>query len=159
MIKYVKEDTNIVFQELPNEVTLALNISNCCNNCIGCHSPYLRDNIGKELTPIEINKLIDNNYGITAICFMGEGNDKIALQNIIKYINITYPNIKIGLYSGRNTIDDQFYWDYLDYIKIGPYIEKYGPLNNKKTNQIMYYKDKSDKTSKWINITEKFWKK
>ena len=48
MIKYT--DTQIVFSEIPDEITLAINISNCQNNCPGCHSPYLKQNIGKELT-------------------------------------------------------------------------------------------------------------
>ena len=36
MLKYANFD--IVFQEVPEEVTLAINISNCPNQCPGCHS-------------------------------------------------------------------------------------------------------------------------
>ena len=39
MLKYV--NTDIVFQEIPDEVTLAVNISNCPCRCPGCHSQYL----------------------------------------------------------------------------------------------------------------------
>ena len=42
-MKYV--DTKIVFQELPNEITLAINISGCPCACIGCHSSYLSQDI------------------------------------------------------------------------------------------------------------------
>ena len=38
MLKYANFD--IVFQEVPDEVTLAINISNCPNQCVGCHSKY-----------------------------------------------------------------------------------------------------------------------
>ena len=37
MIKHVPEDITVVFSEIPDEITLAFNISNCLNNCIGCH--------------------------------------------------------------------------------------------------------------------------
>lgn len=39
MLKYV--NTDIVFQEFPDEVTLAINLSNCPCHCPGCHSSYL----------------------------------------------------------------------------------------------------------------------
>lgn len=39
MLKYV--DTAIVFSEIPDEVTLAINISGCPNKCKNCHSQYL----------------------------------------------------------------------------------------------------------------------
>ena len=45
MLKYANFD--IVFQEVPEEVTLAINISNCPNQCPGCHSKYLWENKGK----------------------------------------------------------------------------------------------------------------
>ena len=47
MLKYV--DTQVVFREIPNEITLAINISNCPFKCEECHSPYLREDIGKPL--------------------------------------------------------------------------------------------------------------
>ena len=40
MLKYAGYD--IVFQEIPDEVTLALNLSGCPNGCPGCHSPHLQ---------------------------------------------------------------------------------------------------------------------
>ena len=48
MLKYT--DYDIVFQEIPDEVTLAINLSNCPNRCKGCHSPYLQQNVGEALT-------------------------------------------------------------------------------------------------------------
>ena len=44
MLKYV--NTDIVFQEIPDEVTLAVNISNCPCRCPGCHSEYLWEDVG-----------------------------------------------------------------------------------------------------------------
>jgi anaerobic ribonucleoside-triphosphate reductase activating protein len=52
-LKYL--NTQIVFQEIPDEISLAINITNCPNNCKSCHSEYLKQDIGEELT----NTLID----------------------------------------------------------------------------------------------------
>ena len=56
MLKYYNYD--IVFQEIPDEVTLAVNLTNCPNRCQGCHSPHLREDIGTVLDEAEIGKLI-----------------------------------------------------------------------------------------------------
>lgn len=164
MIKYY--NTEVVFEEIPNEVTLAVNITNCQHNCIGCHSPYLREDIGCELNFKAIDELIKKNDGITCFCFMGEGNDLESLKNSIKYIKENKPKLKIGLYSGRNDVDD-FFWDNLNYIKIGPYIEKFGPLNERTTNQRMYKGGpyyswcclvNGVMRRGWTDITDSFWK-
>ena len=60
-MKYV--DTKIVFQELPNEITLAINISGCPCACIGCHSSYLSQDIGESLTKEALQQLIRKNKG------------------------------------------------------------------------------------------------
>ena len=58
MIKYVPEDTSVVFAEIPDEITLAINISNCPGSCPGCHSPYLQQDTGEELTAEKLSALI-----------------------------------------------------------------------------------------------------
>ena len=166
MIKFT--DTQVVFEEIPDEITLAVNISNCQNNCIGCHSAYLKQNIGKELTENAVDELIAKNEGITCFCFMGEGNDAESLKELILYIKGKYSNLKIGLYSGRENVDENFYWENLDYLKIGPYIPECGPLNKSTTNQRLYKcLGKEYRTFTivngilhpyWTDITEKFWK-
>ena len=49
MLKYV--NTGVVFQEIPDEVTLAINISNCPCHCPGCHSHYVLPSWAAMLTP------------------------------------------------------------------------------------------------------------
>lgn len=158
MIKYIPEDTDVVFEEIPDEVTLAINISNCIHHCEGCHSPYLQTDVGKELTEKKLQRLIVENDGITCVCFMGEGNDEAALKKLINYVRANYPDLKIGLYSGRKEIKDEFYWDFLDYIKLGPYIPSLGPLNVETTNQRLHKKVPECAQIFWEDITEKFWK-
>lgn len=168
MIKYIPQDTQVVFEEIPDEITLAVNISNCQNNCPGCHSPYLKQNIGDELTEDAVDRLMKKNEGITCFCFMGEGNDAESLKKLISYINEKYPTIKVGLYSGREEINDDFFWENLNYLKIGPYKSSCGPLNKETTNQRLYMGGKyyswatvvDGKLRKcWKDITYRFWKK
>lgn len=156
MIKY--KNSMVVFEEIPDEVTLAINITNCQNRCEGCHSPELRGNIGSELTKDVLDELISKNDGITCICFMGEGNDKDALFSLIMYIRQKYgKQYKIALYSGTNDGPDFKYW--LDYIKVGPYMPEFGPLNKKTTNQRLFKVErKGDEVFDLIDITSKFWK-
>lgn len=149
MIKYISQDVMVVFSEIPDEITLALNISNCQNNCIGCHTSYLRENIGDELTEEVLHNLIEQNSGISCICFMGEGNDTQALKNLALYICREFPDLKVALYSGREAVEDELY-DIFDYVKIGPYKKEYGPLNEKTTNQRLY--------KNRVDITNKFWR-
>lgn len=156
MIKY--KDTYVVFEEIPDEVTLAINITNCQNRCEGCHSPELRGNIGSELTKDVLDELISKNDGITCICFMGEGNDKDALYNLVMYIRQKYgEKYKIAIYSGTNDGPDFKYW--LDYLKVGPYIPEFGPLNKRTTNQRLFKVErKGDEVFDLTDITYKFWK-
>lgn len=138
MIKYIPEDTSITFSEVPNEISLCINISNCLCHCEGCHSAYLRSNIGEELTTEKLDELILVNDGITCVCFMGEGNDPEILQSLITFLKKHWKHLKIALYSGREDIPEDFYWNNLDYLKIGPYKAKFGPLNKITTNQRFY---------------------
>lgn len=168
MIKYKPDTVQVVFNEIPDEVTLAIEITNCQGLCEGCHSPWLREDIGEELTVEKLNELIDQNKGITCVCFMGEGKDYETLKQLAYSISLRsdYP-YKVALYSGRNEVEKDFD-EYFDYIKVGPYIPKYGPLNRETTNQRLYKitRDGSGDgvwdTSTgycWEDITYKFWRK
>lgn len=88
MLKYV--DTKIVFQEIPDEITLCINLSNCPCHCKGCHSDYLAEDIGQVLTFSRIEKLLKNNKGVTAICFMGGDNDPKLVNHYASLIRKSY---------------------------------------------------------------------
>lgn len=169
MVKYIKDEVLVCFSEIPDEIVLAINISNCPHHCKGCHSPYLQQDIGDELTKEILDELIKKNDGITCVCFMGEGNDLLRLFLLGAYIKITY-KLKVGIYSGSKEIPNKF-WDVFDYIKLGGYKEEFGPLNKETTNQRMYKYDSrvysDDVKNKpqdiehygWRDITYKFWRK
>ncbi|MCQ2166595.1 MAG: radical SAM protein [Bacteroidales bacterium] len=149
MIKYVPSLTDIVMEEIPHKVTLALEISNCQGNCIGCHSPFLREDIGEELTPEVIDRLIADNFGVNCVLLLGEGTDPDALKSIARSIREAHPGVDTALYSGRAEVEDELF-ELFDYVKVGPYIKEFGPLNNPGTNQRLYHHGE--------DITSVFWK-
>ena len=151
MIKYV--NSMVTFSEFPNEISLCINISQCPCHCPGCHSSYLAEDIGEPLGELALHKLITKNKGITCVGFMGGDIEPKSVNALAQYIKTEY-NLKVGWYSGRQTLSKDIEFDNFDYIKIGPYIEEYGPLNNPNTNQKMYLVD----NGQLIDITSKFWK-
>lgn len=134
MLKYV--DAKVVFAEVPDEVTLAINISNCPCQCKGCHSSYLAQDIGTELTFNEVRKLIRKNSGISCIALMGGDAEPDRINTLASFIH--YDSIKVAWYSGRQELSNGIDLCNFDYIKLGPYKEEFGPLNSKTTNQRFY---------------------
>ena len=152
MLKYV--DTKVVFAEIPNEITLAINISGCPCNCKGCHSSYLAEDIGEPLDLQHLTNLIDSNKGITCVCIMGGDANPSEVDDIAQDIKEYYPELKVGWYSGRQELSKDIELSNFDYIKLGPYIEEFGPLNSKTTNQRFYKVNGKE----LIDITSRFWK-
>lgn len=152
MLKYV--DIKVVFAEVPDEVTLAINISNCPCSCKGCHSPYLGTNIGKPLFPEVLDELIDNNKGITCVAIMGGDSNPAEVNALAFYIKSIYDNTKVAWYSGRQELSSNINLGNFDYIKLGPYKEEFGSLNSKTTNQKFYKVSNME----LVDITSKFWK-
>ncbi|MFI3330976.1 MAG: anaerobic ribonucleoside-triphosphate reductase activating protein [Rikenellaceae bacterium] len=150
MLKFA--DYDIVFQELPSEVTLALNLSLCPNGCPGCHSAGLMEDIGEELTESALDNLVAKYLSsITAVCFMGGDNDKARVESLAEYIKTKY-NLKVGWYSGQDAMPERP--ELFDYVKLGPYCEALGSLKEPTTNQRLYKYEGSE----WVDITSVFWK-
>ena len=162
MLKYV--NTMVTFSEVPDEITLCINITGCKIGCKNCHSPYLAEDIGEPLiykdtynnrTVINCNplsELIEANKGITCVCLMGGDSNP-------EYINILGKTIKChklksAWYSGRQELSKDINLEFFDFIKLGPYIEEFGPLNSKTTNQRFYKVNEKE----LIDITNLFWK-
>ena len=152
MLKYT--DIKIVFQEIPDEITLAINISNCPCQCKGCHSSYLAQDIGEPLDLQHLTNLIDSNKGITCVCIMGGDANPSEVDDIAQDIKEYYPELKVGWYSGRQELSKDIELSNFDYIKLGPYIEEFGPLNSKTTNQRFYKVNDKE----LVDITSRFWK-
>lgn len=153
MLKY--HSTYIGFREIPDEISLCINITNCPNNCKGCHSPWLAEDIGTSLTYVELKKLIKENQGISCICFMGGDREPWEIKRLALTIKED-TNLKTAWYSGKDYLMNLSTNIAFDYVKIGPYIEEFGPLDSKTTNQQLFKFDWKNCTLD--NITYKFWK-
>ena len=136
MLKYANYD--IVFQEVPEEVTLAINISNCPNQCPGCHSKYLWENKGNPLDTKELYRLVEQyKTGITCVCFMGGDNEPSAVADLAKRLKNSHKGLKAAWYSGKNDLPQNIQTDHFDYIKLGRYVAELGALDSATTNQRM----------------------
>lgn len=148
-------ETEVVLQEVPDEITLAINISNCPYHCPGCHSPHLWEDIGTELTTQELSKLIDKNSGITCVAFMG--GDIKDVKRLSLFVHLFYPCIKTAWYTGSSSLPIEY--NDLDYIKIGRYDYSLGPLSKPTTNQRLYKIERVNGEFKGLqNITYRLWK-
>ena len=152
MLKYL--NTQITFSEIPDEITLCINITGCKIGCKNCHSPYLAEDIGNILNLQALTSLIDSNSGITCVCIMGGDANPSKVDDIAQDIKEYYPKLKVAWYSGKQELSKDINLEFFDFIKLGPYIEELGPLNSKTTNQ-RFYKIENNKL---IDITYKFQK-
>lgn len=143
----------VVFQEIPDEITLSLNITNCPFKCEGCHSPELRENIGTELTVAKAIELVNKNPYITCLCFMGGDAQHEEIIKLSKELRGNFLNLKLAMYSGREEINPRLI-PHLDYYKVGPWITEKGPLNSRTTNQKLYKIENGE----LVDITHKFWR-
>lgn len=157
MIKYT--EARVTFAEIPTEISLCFSISNCSGLCRECHSPELRKDIGEPLKTNVIREIYAH-PGISCVCFLGEGlrNKEATYEwvDIVNSIRIWFPDLKIALYSGRTAVEQNL-WNLFDYIKVGPYMPEFGPLDNPKTNQRLYRINRE--TKELENITNLFWRK
>jgi anaerobic ribonucleoside-triphosphate reductase activating protein len=128
----------IGYQEVPNEVTLCINISGCPHHCEGCHSQYLWEYEGNYISD-DIDALQDKYKGmITCICFMGGDQNLEELTELLLKSKYLY-KLKTCVYSGTDNI--QIFNDillYLDYLKIGRFNINLGGLDKQTTNQKFY---------------------
>ena len=141
---------DIVFQEIPGEVTLALNLSNCPCHCPGCHSPHLAEDIGKPVTAELLDSLTGRYKGlITCVAFMGGDAEPEEVARMAAYVR----PLKTAWYSGRTIMpkDEKAF----DYVKLGSYIESLGGLKSPTTNQRLYKREGDS----WVDITNSFWRK
>lgn len=174
MLKYF--DVMETFTEVPDKWTLCINIGDCPCHCKGCHSPWLWDTYkptedspikSKELNTESLKELLAKHKGINCVAFMGGDSDPFEVYKLCKVIQFEYPDIERAWYSGRKELPDFLRDSYegqklqrYNYIKLGPYIEKLGGLDNPNTNQKFYEVmriDKSNNSYVLKDITNKFW--
>ncbi len=149
-LKFVSYD--IVFQEIPDEVSLALNISGCPNCCPGCHSAHLMEDLGEELSEVNLQSLFERyRSSITCVCFMGGDANPLRIEALGRFVHESF-GLKSAWYSGREMMPSDL--NSLDYIKLGDYREECGGLSSRSTNQRMY----RVKGGILEDITSRFWR-
>ena len=127
---------DIVFKEIPNHISLCFSIAGCQKECKGCHSkelwyenPKTQTKLDTKLLKKYLKKYI---FFIDSVCFLGGDWHK---QKLISFLKIIKENDLITcLYTAENYIENDLI-PYLNYIKIGKYIESKGGLENLNTNQ------------------------
>lgn len=154
MLKFHNYD--IVFAEIPDEVSLAINITNCPNACKNCHSLWLWKDEGEELNEESLSLILSEYISsITCVAFMGGDREPKAIDGLAEFVKEKF-NKKVAWYSGRKEISKEINPKNFDYIKIGSYIEELGALKQRTTNQKLYKLHNGEIVE---DITYRFWKK
>lgn len=132
MMKYASID--IVFQEVPDEISLCFTITGCPLRCKGCHSSHLRkQSFGEVLSYDHFESLLSEyrNY-ISSVLFIGGEWHEKELSHFLK--SEKKLGLKTCLYTGQDWIHTSLL-ALLDYVKFGPYIQSAGGLEKINTNQ------------------------
>jgi len=144
----------IVMQEVPDEITLAFNISGCKHHCPGCHSEYLWEDVGNNLLDDLKGHLDTYGHLITCVCFMGGEQNPKELLTALLWVKMR--GLKTCLYTGCDDVNEfTELLPWLDYLKVGHFDINLGGLDKPTTNQHMYYMNDGYIT----DITSTFWEK
>jgi anaerobic ribonucleoside-triphosphate reductase activating protein len=130
-------EKKIVFQEIPDEVSLAFLISGCPLRCQGCHSSdSWSPNQGQSLTPKELKNYIRQYEGwITCVLFLGGEwhADELCLLLWLCIEN----GLKTALYTGQEDVRPSLK-ENLHYLKTGLFLSERGGLHSSNTNQKLF---------------------
>lgn len=129
---YFKKD--VVFQEVPGEISLCYLVGGCPLRCKGCHSIFCYDEtLGKKFKVEKYTETLDKYNGyISCVLFMGGEWHK---DELLDYLSIAKnKGLKTCLYTGLKDVGGDIKAN-LTYLKTGPWIEELGGLNSPTTNQ------------------------
>jgi anaerobic ribonucleoside-triphosphate reductase activating protein len=135
-MRYYQKD--IVFQEVPGEISLSYFICGCPLRCAGCHSPFTwNERAGMPLTNEDFIQTLHRYQGsLSCVLFMGgEWHEK----ELIGFLHIAQGmGLKTCLYTGLETVSSELKKS-LTYLKTGPWIASLGGLDSPLTNQRFVY--------------------
>lgn len=126
----------IVFQEVPGEISLAFSISGCNLGCNGCHSAHTwAPDYGEELTEIVLLNWL-NKYPsmITTVLFYGGEWQPEILNKFLAFVRLH--GLKTALYTGMelHTVPKQLLKN-LTYLKTGRFVKALGGIDSPSSNQ------------------------
>lgn len=127
----------VVMQEVPGEISLAFTVLGCPHRCRGCHSVETWHNgWGDALSCERLAAYIKRYQGfISCVCFLGGDWQPLALLALLQQARQL--GLKTCLYAGTDTLDNRLL-PYLDYLKLGAYVDSLGGLDVATTNQRFY---------------------
>lgn len=132
MLNFTAE--NIVFLEVPDEVSLAYTISGCTLGCKGCHSSdsWHKDN-GLALSLDYFSQRLETYQGlISCILFLGGEWQLATLLPLLKLAKSQ--QLHTCLYTGLDEVPPALK-DELTYLKTGRWLAELGGLESPITNQ------------------------
>ena len=131
-LKYIS--TCIALQEVPDEISLIINVSGCPHHCEGCHSQYLWEYKGNYLLDDIASIIKERGEYITCVCIMGGDYNIVELNTVLTFIK--NKGYKTCVYLGCNYIPNSLIE--VDYLKIGSFKKSLGGLDKITTNQRFY---------------------
>lgn len=129
----------IVWQEVPNETSLAFLIAGCPLRCAGCHSAdSWKAGSGRELSAEYLKGRLKRYQGlISCVLFLGGEWQPEALIDMLKIVQEA--GLKSCLYTGLERAELEAVSDgivpRLDYLKTGRWLSERGGLDQLTTNQ------------------------
>lgn len=126
----------IVWQEVPNETSLAFLITGCPLGCKGCHSvESWKRGSGQILTKNYLAQQLNKYQGlISCVLFMGGEWHSASLVSLLKYCR--QKGLNTCLYTGLEKCEvSEEILAQLTYLKTGRWLAERGGLNSPKTNQ------------------------
>ena len=124
----------VLFQEIPDEISLAFTITGCPLQCRGCHSTDTWDpRTGCALSNSLYRDYLKR-YGnmISCVLFFGGEWHLNALQD--KLLIARKMGLKTCLYTGLDCVPERIH-PHLNYLKTGPWRRALGGLESTTTNQ------------------------
>jgi anaerobic ribonucleoside-triphosphate reductase activating protein len=124
----------IVWQEVPGEVSLAYAISGCPLRCKGCHSSAERNPAFGKMLPLEYfcARLAQYRGLITCVVFLG--GEWLPDQLILLLKAARAERLHTCLYTGLDSVTSAIQAQ-LTYLKTGAWIAARGGLDSPTTNQ------------------------
>ena len=136
MNKFRYSHEQVVWLEVPNEVSLAYQISGCPLRCKGCHSADTwKLGVGQELSSEYLDSRLKQYQGlITCVLFLG-GEWQVE-ELIARLVQVKQGGLKTCLYTGfeQEELTEDII-PHLDYLKTGRWIAELGGLDSPTTNQ------------------------
>lgn len=128
---------DIVFQEVPDHISLAFYVCGCALRCPGCHSTELwSESNGFPLTTDLLQHLLSQYKDrISCVLFLGGEWRESDLLELLTMVRRT--DVLTALYTGETSVSDALK-NQLDFLKTGPWRRELGGLDSPTTNQIFY---------------------